>query len=308
MSPSLPFDGAQDKRRGSGQAAGSGPEASAGAGALAAPTAAALAGGVKPRRFGSLYILEHRLLVMRSYLQTIVMTSIGNPLVYLFALGVGLATLVEQNVPAGGGNTVDYLTFVAPALLATAAVMVATEECTYPFLALFKWNPIGYAMNAAPISGSQITNGMLFAILARILLTVAVYFGVMLLFGAVPLATGAVNLLTATLTGVAVGVLISAYTSRIEEDKGQMAMIMRFGVTPMFLFSGTFFPLTQLPVYLQWIGWISPLWHGTELGRVFSYGLEEPIWLTALHVLYLVAITVVCWRITQRVITRRLSK
>ncbi len=58
-------------------------------------TDAALAGGAKPRRFGSLYILEHRLLAMRSYAQTIVMTSIGNPLVYLFALGVGLATLVE---------------------------------------------------------------------------------------------------------------------------------------------------------------------------------------------------------------------
>jgi len=48
----------------------------------------------------------------------------------------------------------------------------------------------------------------------------------------------------------------------------------------MFLFSGTFFPLAQLPVYLQWIGWISPLWHGTELGRVASYGMAEPVWLS----------------------------
>jgi lipooligosaccharide transport system permease protein len=263
---------------------------------------------MKPRRFGSLYILEHRLLAMRSYLQTITMTSIGNPLVYLFALGVGLATLVEQDVPSGGGNTVGYLTFVGPALLATAAVMVATEESTYPFVAMFKWNPIAYAMNAAPISGNQIANGMILAILVRIVPTVAIYYVIMLFFGAVPLASGVVNILTASLTGMAVGVLISAYTSRIEEDKGQMAMIMRFGVTPMFLFSGTFFPLTQLPVYLQWIGWISPLWHGTELGRVFSYGLEEPIWVTVLRLLYLVIITVVCWRVTQRVVTRRLNK
>jgi lipooligosaccharide transport system permease protein len=271
-------------------------------------TEAALAGGVKPRRFGSLYILEHRLLAMRAYLQTIVMTSIGNPLVYLFALGVGLAALVDQNVPAGGGESVGYLTFVAPALLATAAVMVATEESTYPFMMAFKWNPIAYAMNAAPISGNQIANGMILAVLARILPTVAIYYLVMLLFGAVPFASGVVNILTASLTGIAVGVLIASYTSRIEEDKGQMAMIMRFGVTPMFLFSGTFFPLTQLPVFLQWIGWISPLWHGTELGRVFSYGMQEPIWVTALRVAYLAAITVVCWRITQRVVTRRLNK
>ena len=273
-----------------------------------ATTDAALAGGAKPRRFGSLYILEHRLLAMRAYAQTIVMTSIGNPLVYLFALGVGLATLVEEDVDAGGGNTVGYLTFVAPALLATAAVLVASEESTYPFMMAFKWNPIAFAMNAAPISGNQIANGMILAILARILPTVGIYYAIMLLFGAVPLASGVVNILTASLTGIAVGVLIASYTSRIEEDKGQMAMIMRFGITPMFLFSGTFFPLSQLPVYLQWIGWISPLWHGTELGRVFSYGFEEPIWVTALRVVYLAAITVVCWRITQRVITRRLNK
>ncbi len=271
-------------------------------------TELALAGGAKPRRFGSLYVLEHRLVAMRAYAQTIVMTSIGNPLVYLFALGVGLATLVDQDVPAGGGRTVDYLTFVGPALLATAAVMVATEESTYPFVAVLKWNPIAYAINAAPISGTQLANGMILAILVRIIPTVAIYYVIMLFFGAVPLATGVLNILTATLTGMAVGVLISAYTSRIEDDKGQMAMIMRFGVTPMFLFSGTFFPLTQLPVFLQWIGWISPLWHGTELGRVFSYGMEEPIWLTAVRVLYLVAITVVCWRMTQRVVTRRLNK
>jgi lipooligosaccharide transport system permease protein len=271
-------------------------------------TETALAGGAKPRRYGSLYILEHRLMSMRAYAQTIVMTSIGNPLVYLFALGVGLATLVDQNVQAGGGETVGYLVFVAPALLATAAVMVATEEATYPIMSAFKWNPIAFAMNAAPISGNQIANGFLLAILARIVPTVAIYYVIMLLFGAVPLPSGIVNIVTASLTGIAVGVLISAYTSRIEEDKGQMAMIMRFGVTPMFLFSGTFFPLSQLPVYLQWIGWISPLWHGTELGRVFSYGSEEPIWLSAVHVLYLVVLTVVCWRITQRVVTRRLNK
>ena len=99
-----------------------------------------------------------------------------------------------------------------------------------------------------------------------------------------------------------------AYTSRVEEDKGQMAMIMRFGITPMFLFSGTFFPLTQLPVALQWLGWISPLWHGAELGRVFAYGLVEPFWLTVVHVAYLTLVGLVGWKITQSVVTRRLNK
>ena len=267
----------------------------------------ALAGGVKPRRWGSWYIAEHRILGMRAYLQTIIATSIGNPLVYLFALGVGLAALVPQGIP-NGDATVSYLAFVAPALLATAAVTVAAEESTYPFMMGFKWNPIFYAMNAAPISGNQIANGMFISILARILPTTVIYFIVMVAFGAVPSALGFLGILTASFTGLAIATIVASYTSTIEEDKGQMAMIMRFGITPMFLFSGTFFPLTQLPIFLQWIGWISPLWHGTELGRVLAYNLDEPAWLTAVHVVFLAALVVFGWKRTQLAVTRRLNK
>jgi len=272
-----------------------------------ADTARALAGGAKPRRWGSWYVAEHRIRGMRAYYQTILATSIGNPLVYLFGLGVGLAALVPQGIQ-NGDATISYLAFVGPALLATAAVTVAAEESTYPFMMGFKWNPIFYAMNAAPLSGSQIANGMFISILARIVPTTAIYFVVMIFFGAVPSALGFIGILTASFTGLAIATIVASYTATIEEDKGQMAMIMRFGITPMFLFSGTFFPLATLPWFLQWIGWISPLWHGTELGRVFAYGLDEPAWLTAVHVLVLAALVVVGWKRTQVVMTRRLNK
>jgi lipooligosaccharide transport system permease protein len=269
---------------------------------------AILAAGVRPRRYGSWYVAEHRIRGMRSYAWTLIATSLGNPLVYLFALGVGLASLVDQGIPNGSGGTVSYLVFVAPALLATAAVMAAAEESTYPMMMGFKWNPIFYAMNASPITGNQITNGMIIGMSARIIPTCIIYFGVMIAFGAVPSALGILSILTATATGIAIGVVIMSYSSRIEEDAGQMAMIMRFGITPMFLFSGTFFPLDQLPIYLQWIGWISPLWHGTELGRVLAYGQAEPIWLTIIHVAYIAVLMAYGWKATQRVVTRRLNK
>jgi len=271
------------------------------------PRERAIAGGIKPRRWGSWYIAEHRIRGQRAYYQTIIATSVGNPLVYLFALGVGLAALVPQGIPNGSG-TVSYLAFVGPALLATAAVTVAAEESTYPFMMGFKWNPIFFAMNAAPLSGNQIANGMFIAILARILPTTAIYFVVMLFFGAVPSGWGFLGVLSASFTGIAVAAIVASYTSTVEEDKGQMAMIMRFGITPMFLFSGTFFPLASLPWFLQWIGWISPLWHGTELGRVFAYGLPEPAWLTAVHVVFLIALAIFGWKRTQVVISRRLNK
>lgn len=263
----------------------------------------ALAAGVAPRRWGSWYVAEHRLLAMKGYVGEAVFQSFGNPLIYLFALGVGLASLVPQGV-AG----VSYLEFVAPALMATAAMTIAANETTYPVLMGFKWNPTFFGMNAAPLTGGQIVNGIMLAILARMIMTVTIYFGVILAFGAVPCAWGVLAIGSAVLTGMAIGLVLSSYTSTIKDDRGQMAMIQRFGIMPLFLFSGTFFPLEQLPVYLQPIGWISPLWHGAELGRVATYGLEEPLWLTVTHVGYLSGIIVVGLWATRRHFVRRLNR
>jgi lipooligosaccharide transport system permease protein len=269
---------------------------------------AALLAGVRPRRFGAWYVTEHRLRGMASYKGTIIATGIGNPLVYLFALGVGLATLVDRDLDGSSGGSVSYLAFVAPALLATAAVTIASEEFTYPIFGGFKWNPIFFAINAAPISPRQIIDGQMLCVLIRMLPSCVVYYLFMLLFGAVPSALGWLSILASVATGMAVGAVLMSYTATLESDTGQIALLMRFGLTPMFLFSGTFFPLSQLPVGLQWIGWISPLWHGTELGRVFSYGSPEPIWLTVAHVLYLAAWLAFGWLVSRRVAARRLNK
>jgi lipooligosaccharide transport system permease protein len=258
--------------------------------------------GLKPRRWGAIYVAEHRLLAMRAYLQTLLVTGFGNPLLYLFGLGVGLARLISVNVDGA-----TYLQFVAPALLASAAVTVASEEFSYPVLMGFKWNPIFFSMNAAPLSAPQIVGGMIIGVFTRMLPTVGVYYLFMLLFGAVPRVEGGLDILVAVLTGMAVGIAIMAYTSTVKDDHGQMAIIQRFILMPMFLFSGTFFPITRLPIYLQWIGWISPLWHGTQLGRVLTYGMVEPGWLTAIHVLYLALLAATCWFLAIRQFAKRLN-
>jgi lipooligosaccharide transport system permease protein len=274
--------------------------------ATGAPPAAPSAAGIarKPRRFGAFYIAEHRIRGIRAWWKTFVITAVGNPVLYLVSLGVGLATLVPRGV---GG--VPYVVFVAPALLVTAAVTAAAEESTYPYLMGFKWNPIFYAMNAAPLSGAQIAQGMALAIGFRVGITAVVYYLIAAAFGAVLLPlTGWLAIPAAVLAGMAVSSLITAFTATVTEDKGQMAIIMRIVVMPLFLFSGTFFPLTRLPVALQWIGWISPVWHGTQLGRDATYGLGEPAWLAVVHVAYLVLLAGGGLLRTQRVITKRLDK
>ena len=103
------------------------------------------------------------------------------------------------------------------------------------------------------------------------------FFALILVFGAAPSPIAFLMIPAGLLGGLAFGAVLMGYASTLEEDTGQLAMVMRFVVLPMTLFSGTFFPLSSFPVALQWIGWISPLWHSTELARVFSYGYAEPI-------------------------------
>lgn len=277
-----------------------------GATGATAGTREALAAGIRPRRFGAWYVAEHIFRTMRSYGQTVVFTAIGNPLIYLYALGVGLASLVDQNLGAEAEG-VGYLAFVAPALLCSAAITTAMQECSYPVLLGYKWNPIFTAMHAAPIRPGQIVDGLLIATATRLVISSTIYFVFMLLFGAVPSPTGFLAVGVAALTGVAVGMLVAAYASTIEEDTGQLALVDRLVILPMTLFSGTFFPLDQLPWFLQWIGWLSPLWHGTELARVFTFGYVEPVWLSVLHVVYLIGLGTFGWIAARRIAVRRLA-
>ncbi|WP_258069966.1 ABC transporter permease [Arthrobacter sp. SX1312] len=261
----------------------------------------------RARSFGSWYYAEHVLRSMQGYRWTLLASSVGTPVMYLFAMGVGLATLVDRNAGSAFGG-VSYLAFIAPALLASATIMTAATEFTYPVMDGFKWRRVYYGPHASPLGTGQIVNGHVLAITARLTATTIIYFLIVAAFGASPSATGAAVIPVAVLSGLAFGLPLMAYSASVEEDKGQFALVMRFIVTPMFLFSGTFFPLDTLPVFLQWIGWISPLWHGTELGRLLTYGQAIPPWLTVVHVLYLVVLAVVGLRLARTVYARRLGR
>ncbi len=259
----------------------------------------------RTRRWGAWYVTEHKIRDMRSYAGSAIATAVGTPVLYLFAFGVGLATLITENV--GPVEGISYLEFVAPALLASAAVLVAMEEFTFGILLGLKWNPIFVGMNAAPITARQIVDGVMIFVAIRMALTTTIYYLVMLAFGAVPSGWGVLTIVAGMLGGFAFAPA-AAYSATIREDKGQFAILQRVIILPLTLFSGTVFPLTQLPTVLQWIGWVSPLWHVSELGRQFSYGPTEPIWLTVTHVLYLAALAIFGWQLCVRIVAKRLSK
>ncbi|WP_434810499.1 ABC transporter permease [Microbacterium sp. bgisy189] len=262
----------------------------------------------KPRSRGSWYVTEHMVRAMRAYGWTIVVGALGQPIMYLLGLAVGLAALIDAPIVAHGVE-VDYLTFVAPALLVTAAIAVASEEMTYPVMAGFKWRRYFYGFNASPLSSPQIANGVILGATARMLVAIGAYYLFIWIFGAVDdPATGWLSILAGLGAGVAFGIPLMAYAGSIEDDKGQFALVQRFLFMPMFLFSGTFYPLETLPVWLQWIGWVSPLWHGAELGRVATYGTDVAPVMMGVHIAYLVVLSLVGYLWGRRVFIERLAK
>lgn len=272
--------------------------------------AEAMQWGRKPRRRGGWYVTEHMVRAMRAYGWTIIVGAVGQPILYLLGLAVGLAALIKVPI-VDHGQEVTYLMFVAPALLATATISVASEEMTYPVMAGFKWRRYFYGFNASPLSSPQIANGVIAGAAARMIVASAAYYLIVWLlpFGAVPHpSTGWLAIFAGVLAGLAFGIPLMAYAASIEDDKGQFALVQRFIFMPMFLFSGTFYPLDSLPPWLAWIGWISPLWHGSELGRVATYGAAVDPLMVAVHLAYLLVLAAVGYVVARRVFTERLAK
>ncbi|GAA5168768.1 ABC transporter permease [Ornithinimicrobium tianjinense] len=269
-----------------------------------APSHAEMA--ARARRFGVWYYAETVLRGMRAYFWPILGYAVGQPLLYMVAMGVGLGALVSQG--AGAVDGVDYLTFVAPALLVSTVVMSVSGEMTYPVMAGFKWQRLYYAPVATAVEPGQVALGHLTAVVIRFLVQSFVFWLVMLAFGAAPSGWSWLVIPVGVLSATAFGAPLQAYAATIEDEGFQFAFIQRFVVMPMFLFAGTFFPLSVMPGYLQWIGWISPVWHGTQLARLASYGADVSATMVAVHLAFLVALTVLGMALAVRVYTRRLRK
>lgn len=254
------------------------------------------------------FVAEYRLRNMSKWLGAIVAFGLGNPVLYLLSVGIGIGALVDAN--SGGNNPlgVPYLTFLAPALLATAAIQAAMDETTFPTMQGFIWDKSFFSMISTQLMGRDIVGGIMIASSVRCILNTVIYEAVLLAFGAITIESVFVLTFSAIFAGVSFAAVMLAVTSFVKQDDGFFAIVGRFIIAPMFMFSGTFYPLEGLPIYLQWIGWISPVWHATNLGRNLSYGHPVEPWLLAVHVLFLGALLVVAMIVATRKFNSRLSQ
>jgi lipooligosaccharide transport system permease protein len=249
-----------------------------------------------------LRVWEYWLMQYRRIWRGTVITSIVNPVFYLGALGVGLGSIVNKS--GGAPLGVPYLDFVAPGMLASAAMQLASAEASWPVMGSFKWTRQYFAMIATPLGVRDVVFGHQLFMLARLTATSTIYLGVIAAFGGIDSWWGVLALPASVLLGFAFTAPFAAYAAT-RDNEAAFVPINRFVVLPMFLFSGTFFPVSRLPLPLEWLAYATPLWHGVDLCRELTLG-NVHVWRALGHVVLLLALVVggLVW--AQRTYARRL--
>ncbi len=237
-----------------------------------------------------LRVLEGEARVYRRVWRGSVISTFLNPVLFLAAMGLGLGRLVDERSGGSGLDGLTYLAFLAPGLLAATAMQTGAGDSSWPVMAGIKWRRTYEAILATPVGVGALTVGHIAWVGVRLVFVSVAFVLVMAAFGAVGLWSGLAAVPAAVLTGLAFAAPMVAYTAGLKGEQGLSSMF-RFGIVPLFLFSGTFFPISQLPDWLEPVAWVTPLWHGVELCRAIALGLTPtpPVWLS---VAYLTAWTV----------------
>jgi lipooligosaccharide transport system permease protein len=216
-----------------------------------------------------LRVVEREARVYRRLWRGLAFSTFLTPVLFLAAMGLGLGHLVNQH--SGPVDGLDYLDFVAPGLLVASATQLASGEAMWPVLAGVKWIRFYTGVVVTPIGAGQLYGGVVVWQAIRTLIASTVFLIVAALLGAIPSAWGVLAIPASALTASAAVALLAGFSISQDSDL-PFPVITRLVILPLFLFSGTFFPISQLPRGLRVFAVLSPLWHGVSLARDATTG------------------------------------
>jgi lipooligosaccharide transport system permease protein len=226
------------------------------------------------------------------------------PVLFLTAMGIGIGALLSaQDLDAFGGFA--YIHWLAPGLLAAMAMNTATFESTFPIMRKIMWGRNYEAMLSTPLTTRSLIIGEVLWVAFRIGTLATAFLIVMTVFGVARSPAALLAIPVTMLIGVAFSTCLFAFTATQRNDIGFSA-IFRFVINPLFLFSGTFFPLSRLPDTVEWIAWLTPLFHGVELARGLVLGTLEPL-AAPIHIGYLLAMLAIGVVLADRTLRRRMA-
>ncbi|MFC4333610.1 ABC transporter permease [Salininema proteolyticum] len=225
------------------------------------------------------------------------------PILYMVGIGLGVGQFVD---PASLGG-VEYAAFIAPGIIAMVPVNLAANDFIYPVFGGYReWGSQYLSQRASPLRPIDILNGHLaYGVLFRASFACAVVFVPLLFFDVFTSWWAPAAVPVGVLVSFAVAPWVFTWCSAVEGEY-ILNVIFRFAIMPVTLFSGVFFPITQMPPFVQPLAWISPLWHGVELTRLAATGTEAAL-PPALHALYLAALGVGGWFCARHIVHKRLE-
>lgn len=227
-------------------------------------------------------------------------TNVANPLIFLFAFGFGLGAIIETV------DGVSYLAFVVPGMMAYSAMFAASFESSISAYARFNMQKTWDAILSSPVSLVELLTGELLWCASKAMLAAMTVLIVGWIWGGVLSVPGAIIsiplLFVTALCFASCGLLATAYANSWD----MFSYFFTFWVTPMFMFSGTFFATDRFPEFIQWLAWILPMTHLIEVIRPLLTGAELVPILALLHMLYIVLLTIITFWLAHRKLSLRL--
>lgn len=234
--------------------------------------------------------VERELRVYRRVWYGSAFTTFAQPLLFLSAMGLGLGGLIDDRSTDLGG--MEYIDFIAPGLLAASVMLNTAGESLWPVMGGVKWMGTYHGMVATQMSPRDVYGGFVVWAGLRAVITTFPFLIVAALLGGIDSLWAPFAVVPVVALALAIAAGLGAYSIRCETDS-TFSLIMRLGAMPLFLFSGTFFPVDQFPGPLQVIAYFSPLWHAVEACRSFTTG---DLSITVLgHTAVLFAIVAAVW-------------
>jgi lipooligosaccharide transport system permease protein len=233
-------------------------------------------------------------------------SAVLTPVLFLAAMGLGLGSLVDRGGAAGGLAGVAYLAWLAPGLLAASMMQNGAADGSFPVVAGIRWTKNYHAALNTPVRPRDLLVGNLLWAVIRASVAGSAFVVVAAAFGAMPLGRGFLALGPAVLLGAGTCAATSAFSATTTSDQA-LSGLFRFAVVPLFLFSGAFFPISELPEVVQPLVVAIPVWHGVELARAAALG-TSPALSWALHLGVLGALLVLGSGLAVAVFERRLRR
>ncbi len=248
--------------------------------------------------------LEYWATVYRRTWRGSFVNSFISPVLYLVAMGGVLGRFVDSGGSSLGAAG-SYVEFVGPGLLAAQMMQMAVGEVLWPVMGRITWNKTYHAMISTPLRVRDVVAGHLLFVIFRIGISAAVFMLVLAVAGVFHSLPGALVVLAIQLLlGAAFAASFFVIGARARSDSA-FSLTYRVAFMPMFLFSGAFFPVTNLPSALQVVAWVTPLWHGVELTRMFTLDrVDGPM--ATVHLAYLAVLGAAGWWLSVRALRGRL--